>query len=169
MNNETSELAENKVLILYVLNKINEEINESDLFRIISSVNNVNYFYFKQILNDVINSMLVEEKSNQLIAISKLGLESLSLTENILPGIIKLKVDNILKGELTSIEEESSVVAEFTPKGENGYTVTCKIVENNETVFEINTYAGSQEKANAIVENWKHNANTIYPSILNLL
>lgn len=161
--------AASKVLILYVLDKINEEISESGLFKIISSINtDINYFYFKQILNDVVNSNLAKENADKILITSQ-GLESLLLTENVIPGILKLKADSILKGELSLIEEESSVIAEFTPKGENGYTVSCKIVESGETIFEVQIYAASQERANAIVENWKKNASTIYPNMLNLL
>ena len=47
--------------------------------------------------------------------------------------------------------------------------VTCKIVENSETVFELKTFAGSNEKAKAIVENWKTNAVNIYPAIMESL
>ena len=149
--------AASKVLILYVLDKINEEISESGLFKIISSINtDINYFYFKQILNDIVNSGLAKENADKILITSQ-GLESLSLTENVIPGILKLKADSILKGELSLIEEESSVIAEFTPKGGNGYTVSCKIVESGETIFEVQIYAASQERANAIVENWKKN------------
>ena len=51
-NDSTSALAENKVLILYILDKV-KDLNESGLFKIISSVNNINYFYFKQFLTDL--------------------------------------------------------------------------------------------------------------------
>ena len=85
------------------------------------------------------------------------------------PGILKLKADSVFEKELSNIEESSSVVAEFIPKSENDYTVKCKIVENNETIFEVKTYAGSRERAKRIVDNWRKNASTIYPSILNLL
>ena len=76
---------------------------------------------------------------------------------------------NLFKKELSTIEEESSVIAEFTPKSENDYTIKCKIVENNETIFEVKTFAGSRERAKRIVDNWKQNASEIYPKILNLL
>ena len=32
-------------------------------------------------------------------------------------------------------------IAEYTPKNENNYIINCKIVENNETVFEVKTFA----------------------------
>ena len=82
---------------------------------------------------------------------------------------MKLKADNIFKKEFSSIEEEASVIAEFIPKNENDYTIKCKIVENNETIFEVKTFAGSRERAKKIVDNWNQNAKSIYPQILNLL
>ena len=82
---------------------------------------------------------------------------------------MKLKADNIFKKEFSNIEEESSVSAEFIPRNENDYTIKCKIVENNETIFEVKTFAGSRERAKRIVDNWNQNATTIYPEILNLL
>lgn len=171
-NSENTALAENKVLILYLLEQINGEIKQDDLFKIVSSVNNVNYFYFKQVLTDLIDSKLVgtyTKDDEQLIKITSEGSNALSLTKEVLPGIVKLKADNLFKKELSNIKKESSVTAEYTPKSENDYTVKCKIVENNETIFEVKTYAGSRERAKKIVDNWNNNASIIYPKILNAL
>ena len=169
-NNTT--LAENKVLILYILEQINHDIIQDALFKIISSIDNINYFYFKQNLNDLIESMLVgiyTKDNEQLVKITSEGKTALSLTQDILPGILKLKADNIFKKELSNIEKESSIIAEFIPKNENEYVIKCKIVENNETIFEVKTIAGSRERAKKIVDNWKANATSIYPNILNSL
>lgn len=88
---------------------------------------------------------------------------------DLLPGIIKLKADTNLKPIIDSSEEEQSIVAEYTPLSENHYIITCKVVENNETVFEVKTFAGSREQAKDIVDNWQNNADTIYPKILDIL
>ncbi|MBR0350326.1 MAG: DUF4364 family protein [Clostridia bacterium] len=171
-NSDNTALAENKVLILYLLEQINNDITEDGLYKIVSSINNINYFYFKQVLTDLIDSKLVgtyTKDENELIKITSEGKNALSLTKEVLPGIIKLKADNIFKQELLNIEKEASVIAEYTPKSENDYTIRCKIVENNETIFEVKTFAGSRERAKRIVDNWNKNAQDIYPEILNLL
>ena len=137
-----------------------------------SSINNINYFYFKQILTDLIDSKLVgihTKEEEQFIRITSEGKTAYILTKDVLPGIMKLKADNIFKKEFASIEEESSIIAEFIPKDENNYTIKCKIVENSETIFEVKTFAGSRERAKRIVDNWNKNAKSIYPEILNLL
>lgn len=168
----TTTLAENKVLILYILNLIDNCIRQDDLFKIIASINDINYFYFKQVLTDLIDSKLVgpnTKEKEQFIKITSDGKDAYILTKDVLPGIMKLKADNIFKKEFAAIEEKSSVIAEFIPKNENNYTIKCKIIENNETIFEVKTFAGSRERAKRIVDNWNKNATKIYPKLLNLL
>ncbi len=174
-SDNTTALAENKVLILYILEQIKDGIIEDGLFKIITSINNINYFYFKQVLTDLIDTKLVgtftkdNEDDMTVIKITSEGKNALSLTKDVLPGILKLKADNIFQAELASIADESSVIAEFIPKNENDYTVKCKIIENNETIFEVKTFAGSRERAKKIVDNWNTNASLIYPRILDIL
>lgn len=79
-DNTRNSLAQDKVLILYVLNYLKKDITESDLFKFISPVDNMNYFYFKQILSDLVDSKLVEtytkeEFDENNIAIYKLTIE----------------------------------------------------------------------------------------------
>lgn len=171
-SNATTTLAENKVLILYILTRISRDIKQDDLFQIITSINDINYFIFKQILTDLIDSKLVgsyTKEEEPVVRITSEGKNAYILTKDVLPGILKLKADNKFKEEFKNLAEESSVIAEFIPKNENSYTVKCKIIENNETIFEVRTFAGSRERAKKIVDNWNKNANHIYPKILDLL
>ena len=166
------DLAENKVLILYLLNKLQDGIKNDNLYKIVSSANNINYFYFQELLTDLIESNFVgsfTKDEDIIIKITSDGKNALSLTKSLLPGILKLKADTIYKEELANIAEQSSIITEYIPKSENNYTVKCKIVEKNETIFEISTFAGSRDRAKQISDNWKNNANEIYPKIINLL
>ena len=171
-SNNTTTLAENKVLILYILNRSNKEFKQDDLFNIITCINNMNYFFYKQVLTDLIDSNLVgsyTKENETVVKITSAGKNAYSLTKDVLPGIMKLKADNIFDKEFSSIEDASSITAEFIPKNENEYTIKCKIVENNETIFEVKTFAGSRDRAKRIVDNWNKNATSIYPQILDLL
>lgn len=46
-------LAENKVLILYLLSVIEKPINNDALYRLTLSIQDINYFYFEQFLLDL--------------------------------------------------------------------------------------------------------------------
>ena len=85
---------------------------------LISSINDVNYFYFKDFLTDLLDSKLVgiftkDEEEESVLKITSEGKNALFLTIDVLPGILKLKADNVFKEQFTSINSESSIVAEY--------------------------------------------------------
>lgn len=165
-------LAENKVLILYVLDKAGKPLTNDVLYKIVLAAADMNYFYFQQFTLDLINVGYIlsfEKEGKTLYQLTEQGQTTLDLTLDLLPGIIKLKADTNLKPIIDSSEEEHSIVAEYVPLNENLYNITCKIIEENETVFEIKTFAGSSTQAKEIVHNWESNATTLYPQILDLL
>lgn len=165
-------LAENKVLILYILDKLEKPITNDGLLRLVLSVMDMNYFYFQQFLLDLIERNFIlcfKQDGKHVYKITDTGKKTLELTNDIIPGIMKLKVDTTFSDELKETAQEQSITAEFTPRSENDYTVTCKINENNSCIFEISVFAGSREEAKKIVDNWKENAYRIYPEILNSL
>ena len=169
-DNET--LAENKVLILYVLNTLNKPITNDALYTIVNSAIDMNYFYFQQFLLDLIESKYIinyDQETQTVYEITDSGKNTLNLTLDILPGIVKLNVDTNLKSKLECLENEQSIVAEFTPKNENEFEVECKIIENGEITFEIKTYAYTRKQAQKIVDHWKEQASTLYPKFLNML
>ena len=172
MEQQNKELAEDKVLILYLLNKIFDGIKNDNLYKIVSSSKDINYFYFQELIADLMSANLIcsfDQDEESFIKITTEGKNALELTKSLLPGLLKLKADTIFKEENSNIVEESSVIAEFIPQDENNYTITCKIVEQNEKIFEVSVYAASREKAKQISDNWKSNATKLYPQILELL
>ena len=172
LTSDEETLAENKVLILYILNKIGKPISNDALLNLVLAVTDMNYFYFQQFLLDLIENKYVmnyEKDEHTFYQITDFGKETLALTNDIVPGIIKLRVDSNFKSEMEIFENEHSVIAEYTPRSENYFDITCKIVEKNETIFEVKTFAGSQKQAKDIVDNWKNHADEIYPAILNIL
>ena len=172
LSSSNEALEEKKILILYILDKVGRQISNDSLLNIVLATTDINYFYCQQFLLDLIEKGYISssiKENSTLYQITSTGKQTLKLTHDIIPGIIKLKVDANFKEELDSFENEHSVVAEYTPKSENNYTVCCKIVDNNDTIFEVKTFAGSREQAKDIVDNWNGNAEKMYPEILKIL
>lgn len=172
LSTDNKTLAESKLIILYILDKINKPIENEALLKLVLSITDMNYFYFQQFLLDLLNTNYIScitENNESIYAITNSGKEVLELTKNIIPGLIKFKIDNGFKENLEQIKNELSVTAEFEPLEENGYAVKCKIIEDAKPLFELQTFAGSSEQAKNMVDNWKNNANIIYPKILEIL
>lgn len=165
-------LVENKALILYVLDKIGKPISNTALLKLITGINNMNYFYFQQFLLDLIDTKYViayQKEKDTIYELTTEGKQALELVKDLIPGYLKFKADNNFKENLRKIENELSITADFTPNSKNDYTIKCQIVENNKTIFELQTFATSREQAKVIVDNWMHNADLIYPKLLDIL
>lgn len=172
LTEDSEVLAENKVLILYILNKLNKPINNESLLKLVLSIQEMNYFYFQQFLLDLLENKYIigytkEEKT--MYKITDLGKETLNLTDDLLPGIMKLKIDNALKEEVDEVQNLNHAVSEFIPRNETEFIVKCKLIQNNITTFELNLKAHSREEAKYIAEKWEKENEEIYPIILELL
>ena len=157
LSSDKDTMAELKALILYILYKINKPITNDEFLKLVLTITDINYFYFQQFLLDLMAAEYISSKKiddNTLYKITPKGIEALRLTGDMIPGILKLKVDKNFKNELNIIENEVSVSAEYIPKNDKSFKIFCKITENGETVFEIRTLAGSSEHAKRIVDNW---------------
>lgn len=66
LTSNTKTLAENKVLILYVLDIVKKPINNDDLFQLIQSINDMNYFYFQQFIYDLLEDKYIKYNTFEL-------------------------------------------------------------------------------------------------------
>ena len=102
-DNMKKSLAQDKVLILYVLNNVKNNVTESDLFKLISPVNNINYFYFKQILADLVDSKLVQtytkdEDTSGAIIVAKNDKAHIALSEQLKNHEVKKTYIALVRG-----------------------------------------------------------------------
>lgn len=172
LSTDNKSLAESKLIILYILDKVNKPIENEALLKLVLSTTDMNYFYFQQFLLDLLNTNYINCEASEdesIYSITPAGKEVLDLTKNIIPGLIKFKIDNAFKENLEQIKNEFSVTAEFEPQDEHEYIVKCKIVEDIKPLFELQTFAVSDEQAKNMVDNWNNYANIIYPKILEVL
>ena len=172
LNSDDRTLAENKVLILYILSKVGKSISHNELLDLVVSISDMNYFYFEQFLLDLYEDNYIvkyKKEDDDIYEMTDEGKKALELTIDMIPGILKLEVDSKFKKNLDTVKDKFSISSEYTPISEREFTVRCKIVENNTTIFDLHAHAGSREQAKKIVDNWNTNATEIYPKILELL
>ena len=172
LTGDKEELAESKVLILYVLSKINRPVTNSELLSLIESIDDMNYFYFQQFLIDLKENKYLleyEQEKQKFYAITMAGRETVRLTIDMLPGSIKDKVDENLKNTMKKIENEEAIYADFFPSKEDEFMICCGIKENNKKVFEVQVFSSSRDNSLKIIDNWKKNAVTIYPKVVEML
>lgn len=172
LTSDSDTLAENKVLILYILNKLAKPISNDSLLKLVTSAQDMNYFYFQQFLLDLLQDKYIigyTKDEETMYKITEEGIHTLELTNDLLPGILKLKIDTVLNAELDEVQNSTHATSEFFPQSENEFIVKCKLVENNISTFEIKVNATSRDQAKCISKNWEENYQEIYPIVMELL
>lgn len=172
LNSDDQTLAESKILLLYIIDKVGKPISHNELLELVTSIVDMNYFYFEQFLLDLLedNYIIKYVQDNiEIYEITQDGKNAIELTIGIVPGILKLEVDSKFKENLDSIKDKYSISAEYTPISDKSFSIRCRIIENNSIIFDLHADAGSGNQAKKIVENWNNNATELYPKILELL
>ena len=59
LSSDEQTLAENKILILYILNRVGKDISNSALLNLVLAVTDMNYFYFQQFLLDLLQNKYI--------------------------------------------------------------------------------------------------------------
>ncbi len=165
-------LAENKLMILYLLNKSECTLTNLQIQRLLYDVDNFNYYYFQHIISELVKQNYVanyKQEEAWLYEITTQGKGILALTEDILPGYIRAQIDEIVKKELSEVKNEVAVTAEYIPQNDNEFITKCKITESHKVLFELSIYCTSSKQAKIISDNWKLHANEYYPQIVDMI
>lgn len=168
---EHSDIAEKKILILYFFKIIDMPVGSMQFARVMLENRLINYFYMQQYLSELIEENLVTAEKKDGISYYKItdkGLKILDMFESILPaGLKKLLKDSIAEIK-NKIHMETMITADYIPEGD-GYTVLCKIRENDFSLMEIKLAAGTKEDARNICKNWTSFPQEIYLEILDTM
>lgn len=170
MYESSSELAENKLLMLYVLKSIHEPISNTQLTEIILENNFINYFTFQQYLSELEEAKFVEyHKTNDknLLILTKQGDTVLSLFKSRLSPAKIAIIDKYIKEKIESIKKELTIHADYTLGDNDSFIVDLRAVENQSLLMELKLSVPSKNQAISICNKWKDNPSVIYNSIIN--
>lgn len=166
------ELAQNKLILLYIIEKINIPVSNLQITKLILENKYMNYFLLQQFLdelcsNNLLKTQLIDDKT--YYTITQGGKETLSYFPSLIPPGIKLRIDNSIASIRKNIRNETLVTAVFMPESENEFTVNCKVDEDNFSLIDIKVAVGTKNDARTICENWKKHSQNIYAEIIESL
>jgi len=169
---DTSELAENKLLLLYIFDKINLPISNIQITQIVLENNFINYFTLHQYISELVSSGFLEytkEESKHKLIITAKGSKVLSMFNQRLPKDKIEIIDNYLKLHLEKIKKEITIFADYTIENNNNYIVNLKATENNSILMDLKLNVPSIKQARELCSRWKQNSSELYSKIISLL
>lgn len=166
----TEEVAQSKLIILYIIKNIPEPLNNSQLSELILQKSYMNYFALQQYLIELNKGELI--KSDNLSTKFQLlqkGEEMLELFKGKIPERIIQELDIDFNNIQKSKVKETQVIGDYYQKENNQYVVNLKLVENDETLFSLYIDVATEDQGEKITNIWKENTQSIYQNILELL
>ncbi|MCF0148084.1 MAG: DUF4364 family protein [Clostridium sp.] len=172
MYENSAELAENKLLVLYVLDSLKHPITNTQLTEIILENNFINYFTLQQYISELITSdflryEIVNEKN--LIRITEKGTNTLSFFSDRISSIKKKIIDDYLLSIVDSIKKELTIHSDYTLGEDDSFIVDLQALENDNLLISLKVSVPTKKQAVSLCNRWKDNPSDIYNKIMNAL
>lgn len=168
----TEELAQNKLLLLYLIKSSDTAFDNNDITEFVLEKNYMNYFLVQQYLMELIESNFIEiseKDGKEVYLILEKGQVALSYFEERIPNKIKEELNIEFKNIVKKEKLETQIITEYYEKENNQYVVNLKLAENDDTLFSLYLDVATKKQADLICDRWKENTESIYQNIINLL
>lgn len=171
MFEDSLELAENKLILIYIINKLKCPLTKNQLTQIILENNLMNYFILQQYICELVSSGIIKYSKNDTdhnLLLTDKGIKVLNLFKNrIHPDKLK-SLDEYLNKNYDIISRKITVTADYTV--EHGkYMVSLKSYESNDLTASIKIKAADIKQAKNICSKWKNNSSNICKEIMQIL
>lgn len=166
------EHATNKLILLYIIDKVNMPISNLIITKIVLENKFMNYFMFQQFINELCDNGHINYQSTDnrtFYTITSSGKQSLEYFINLIPQGIKLLIDNSIVSIRNNIRKETLIKADYVQEGESEFVVTCRVDEDNFSLIDLKITVGTKNDARHVCENWKNHSQVIYSEIIESL
>lgn len=172
MYENTLELAENKLLVLYILEQIKLPISNNQITQVILENNLINYFTLQQYISELHAANFIsytENEGKNRIVISDEGKKVLSLFhDRISPSKISF-IEEYLQRNIHSIKKEVTVSADYTIDKNSSFIVNLKVVENDSILIDLKLNVPTNNHAKKLCSKWNTDSSALYSDIIKLL
>ena len=166
MASNANDLRLYKLIILYMLNKVEFPLSNAQISDFILDKDYTDYFHIQQALSELSDaSFLTTEtrRNSSFLRITDAGREVLDFCKNEISDKIKDEIDEYLKKHNYQFREEASNIATYYQSSKpNEYIAHCLVKEGDSNLIELNLAVSSEKEAEIICNHWKEKSQEIY-------
>lgn len=169
MSQSTRELTFIKLIILFLLHKIEIPLSNTQITEFIIGKNYTDYFSLQQYLSEIVAGELVtisKKENTTFYEINERGIETLEYFENRIPDKIKDDIIDFCENAQLIYTGILKVTAEYSKNDQGLHLVHCTLEENDKLLLNMTVNVHSQEQADALCKRWKTEAHTLYEKML---
>ncbi|MCL2873359.1 MAG: DUF4364 family protein [Defluviitaleaceae bacterium] len=170
---DTVDVVQNKLLILYLIDKMDIPLSNSEITQFVLEDNFMTYYVLQSTISDMIDDNYLEkfrdtDKTRYFITAE--GNTILEYFEKHLAIEIRTKIVQYVAKNRNDIKKDYETTANyFYEHTNNEFIVKCGLCEDEKTLMDITITVVTREQAKLICANWKKNVNQKYKNILDEL
>ena len=166
MSNPDTQLTENKLVLLYILQQ-KDTVSAIELSDFIVFKGYMDYFTMQELIEEMIYAELILDMDGSY-TLTPMGDEVVSTFRFRIPNSIR---DEINEYARTSAYRRSSMLeadCDMT-QTDQGYDIDCLVRDYDRIVFSMRVHAPDEEKAFAVRNHWQQRGLTIYRNLISAL
>lgn len=172
MYENSAELAENKLLVLYVIKSLKHPVSNTQLTEIILENNFINYFTLQQYITELLSSEFlkyIEKNDKKLLTITTKGEKVLSFFTQRISPIKRDIIDNYISSVIDNIKKELTIYSDYTIENSDSFIVNLKALEDEMLLIDLKVSVPTKNQAKSLCSKWKENPSEIYNKLMQSL
>lgn len=161
-----------KLMILFILDKVDFPMTNAQMSNFILEKEYTNYFNIQQAISELILAELINTETIRNCSyyrINSSGQETLEFFNDTISEIIKHEILDYLKEHKYELREEVSTLADYYKEKKHEFLVRCRVKEKESIVIDLTLNVATEEEANMICNNWPKKNQEIYKYLLETL
>lgn len=161
-----------KLMILYMLNKVNFPLTNTQISDFMLVKEYTNYFTLQESLNDLLELEYIQTENFRNATqykITRSGSSTVSLLDDQIPDAIKDDIMSYLKSNKYELKNEVGTTSYFSKNSAKDYIVHCQVKEGNSNLIELTLNVPLEEQADVMCANWKNCSQEIYEFVMKKL
>lgn len=169
----TQKLAEHKLIILHLLQKMGIALSNSEICQFLLEKNYMDYFSVQQYLAELEKAGWLEkarEQNNTRYTLTYDGEEVVNYFLSRISEDVKNDINTYVHQNSRRIRAEYAVTANYFPEANGEYLVKCGLCDDNGTaLMEISVSVVSKSQAQQVCRNWRKQVKHYYRDFLSAL
>ena len=161
-----------KLMILYILDRIDFPMTDSQLTDFFIGKNYTDYFTLHETINDLSEDGFISKeviRNKTLYHITAAGGEALSFFFKDISPAARADIDDYLSAQRYQLKEEQSTPADYYEIKHSEYLAECKMLDRDSVLLNVQITVSNESEAERICNNWKDNSTDIYTYIVTKL
>lgn len=161
-----------KLIVLYMLDKLDFPLTQSQISDFILEKEYTNYFTLQKVLHELDETSLVDPKqvrNSTFFYITDRGRETISMFKKKVPAAIIADIHEFFREKKYQLKNEVQTLADYYPTKNHEYMVHCYVKEKSSTLLELKLNVTSKEQAIVICDGWKQNSSEVYDYLVKKL